>query len=238
MAVEPLPCPAESAGHRGAIEPQQYGDLRNIHPLIVVEREHLPLPGRQLPDPGLAQIPPQPLQPFAVVGAVFPQPHRHVADPLAGAGIKACIVHVCDSSCHNSVRSKPPAPASPAAAASALRSAAAGPGPLQGPSAPWHRPEAAPSVRGCGLRSRHRARTVPKVSFFGLLSPRLPVRSQLRPGKCGETAAADPAAVADPIVLALCDLLSAQGTENLPPSGTASQMQQQKSLPKEKTKKC
>ena len=36
----------------------------------------------------------------------------------------------------------------------------------------------------------------------------------------------------------LCDLLSAQGTENLSPSGTASQMQQQKSLPKEKTKKC
>ncbi|WP_292920090.1 hypothetical protein, partial [Oscillibacter sp. CAG:155] len=61
--------------------------------------------------------------------------------------------------------------------------------------------------------------------------------SQLRTGKCGEATAADPAAVADPIVLALCDLLSAQGTEDLPPPRAAPQIQQQKSLPKEKTKK-
>ena len=84
MAVEPLPCPAESAGHRGAIEPQQYGDLRNIHPLIVVEREHLPLPGRQLPDPGLAQIPPQ----VAAHSRAVQRLALEMCDALAAHGVR------------------------------------------------------------------------------------------------------------------------------------------------------
>ena len=119
-AVQPLFSPLHRAGDGGAVHPQLLSNLGHFQSPVVIEEHHLPLPGRQLLLPGPAQAAPQPLQLLTVILRMVPQPDGHVPDPLAAAGVKACISHVCDSSCRNNGPSAPPAPGSPAAAASAL----------------------------------------------------------------------------------------------------------------------
>ena len=51
----------QGAGHGGAVQPQQPGDLRYPHILLVAQRQNLLLAGGQLLLPGQAEIAPQKL---------------------------------------------------------------------------------------------------------------------------------------------------------------------------------
>ena len=65
-AVQPLPCPPQTAGHGGFVDPQPPGDLGDGQLLLKLHVYHLPLAGRQLRH-GVRQTPPQTAQAAAVV---------------------------------------------------------------------------------------------------------------------------------------------------------------------------
>ena len=44
--VQPLPGPAEGPGDGGAVQAQLPGDLGDVHPLVVIQLQHLPLAGK------------------------------------------------------------------------------------------------------------------------------------------------------------------------------------------------
>src|SRR5699024_8622604 len=102
---EPFPPPGNGPGYGGLVDPQLLGYLGHGQPQVVVEVEHFRLAGGKLRSPGPAEVPPQPLELFAVILPVGPVPggqiRQEFLSPAGAAGVRACSAHCCDTSCRS-----------------------------------------------------------------------------------------------------------------------------------------